>query len=58
MVHTRWIDTAQDDESIAWTRELHEAMTPHAASGVYVNFVPEEVGEERAAYRENYDPFV
>lgn len=33
-------------------------MTPHATGGVYVNFVPENVGEERAAYRENYDRLV
>lgn len=33
-------------------------MTPHATGGVYVNFISEEVGEERAAYRENYDRLV
>ena len=54
-LHTRWEDPAQDEECIAWARELYDAMTPHATGGVYVNFVPEEVGEERAAYRENYD---
>lgn len=35
--------------------DLHEAMAPHAADGVHVNFVSEEVDEERATYRENYD---
>ena len=54
-LHTRWEDPADDDRCIAWARELYEAMTPHATGGVYVNFVPEEVGEERAAYRENYE---
>jgi FAD/FMN-containing dehydrogenase len=54
-LHTRWEDPDRDDECIAWTRELYDAMTPHATGGVYVNFVPEEVGQERAAYRENYD---
>ena len=57
-LHTRWIDPAQDDECIAWTREVHEAMTPHATGGVYVNFISEKVGEEHAAYRENYDRLV
>ncbi|WP_049913550.1 FAD-binding oxidoreductase [Haloferax prahovense] len=57
-LHTRWTDPDRDDECIAWTRELHEAMTPHATGGVYVNFISEEVGEERAAYRENYDRLV
>ncbi len=54
-LHTRWEDPAMDDEYVGWTRDLHAAMTPHATGGVYVNFVPEEVGEERAAYRENYE---
>lgn len=33
-------------------------MTPHATGGVYANFVPEEVGDQQAAYRENYDRLV
>lgn len=57
-LHTRWEDPAQDDECIAWARDLYDAMTPHATGGVYVNFVPENMGEERAAYRENYDRLV
>ncbi|MFC7156728.1 FAD-binding oxidoreductase [Halomarina halobia] len=57
-LHTRWEDPARDEECIAWARELYDAMTPHATGGVYVNFVPEEVGEERAAYRENYDRMI
>ncbi|KAB1188617.1 MULTISPECIES: FAD-binding oxidoreductase [Haloferax] len=57
-LHTRWEDPAQDDECIAWARECYEAMKPHATGGVYVNFIPEDVGEERAAYRENYDRLV
>ncbi|MFC6826969.1 FAD-binding oxidoreductase [Halopelagius fulvigenes] len=54
-LHTRWEGPEQDEECIAWARELHAAMTPHATGGVYANFVPEEVGQERAVYRENYD---
>lgn len=57
-LHTRWEDPAQDRECIAWARDLYDAMTPHATGGVYVNFIPEEVGQERAAYRENYDRLV
>ena len=57
-LHTRWEDPTQDDECIAWARELYEAMTPHATGGIYVNFIPEDVGEEQAAYRENYDRLV
>jgi FAD/FMN-containing dehydrogenase len=54
-LHTRWEDPAQDEQCIQWARDCYDAMTPHATGGVYVNFVPEEVGQERAAYRENYD---
>ncbi len=57
-LHTRWTDPARDDECIGWARSCYDAMTPFATDGVYVNFIPEEVGEERAAYRENYDRLV
>ncbi|SFB91888.1 FAD/FMN-containing dehydrogenase [Halobiforma haloterrestris] len=57
-LHTRWEDPEQDEECIAWARDMHEAMAPHATGGVYANFVPEEVGDQQAAYRENYDRMV
>jgi FAD/FMN-containing dehydrogenase len=57
-LHTRWEDPAQDEKCIAWARDMYEAMTPHATGGVYVNFIPEEGGQERAAYGENYDRLV
>ena len=31
---------------------------PHVTGGVYANFVPEKVGDQQAAYRENYDRLV
>ena len=58
VLHTQWDDPENDEECIAWAREVHEAMTPHATGGVYANFVPEEVGDKEAAYRENYDRLV
>nr|WP_199722675.1 FAD-binding oxidoreductase [Haloplanus aerogenes] len=58
VLHTQWEDAERDEECIAWAREVHEAMTPHATGGVYANFVPEEVGDQQAAYRENYDRLV
>lgn len=57
-LHTQWKDPEQDEECISWARKMHEAMTPHATGGVYANFVPEEVGDQQAAYRENYDRLV
>ncbi|WP_227378055.1 FAD-binding oxidoreductase [Haladaptatus halobius] len=57
-LHTQWEDPEQDGACIAWARDMHEAMTPYATGGVYANFVPEEVGDQQAAYRENYDRLV
>jgi len=57
-LHTQWEDPERDEQCIAWAREMHEAMAPHATGGVYANFVPEEVGDQQAAYRENYDRMV
>jgi FAD/FMN-containing dehydrogenase len=57
-LHTQWEDPEQDEECIAWARDMHEAMAPHATGGVYVNFVPEADGDQQAAYGENYDRLV
>jgi FAD/FMN-containing dehydrogenase len=38
-ISSGWADPAADDEAIAWTRTLHEAMGPHYAGGVYANYV-------------------
>ncbi len=57
-LHTQWENPTQDAECINWARDVHQAMTPHATGGVYANFVPEEVGDHQAAYRENYDRLV
>lgn len=57
-LHTRWEDPAQDEECIKWARDMYHAMKPHATGGVYLNFIPEEVGEERAAFRENFDRLI
>lgn len=46
-----WQDPAENAIHTRWVREFAEAMAPHAASGVYVNFLGDE-GEDRvrAAY--------
>lgn len=51
-----WSDPAQDDETMAWTRELHGAMKPFSTGGVYVNLLGEDEGARaRAAYGSNYE---
>ncbi len=58
-VHGRW-ETAQEDErGIAWAREFFAKAAPHAAGGVYVNFMTEEETDRiGAAYGSNYDRMV
>lgn len=56
-VHTRWNDRSQDDECIAWARDLFNKAAPHATGGVYVNFMPEdEAGRvQTGAYGPNFE---
>jgi hypothetical protein len=53
-----WTDPAQNDEAIAWAREVWDGMERHSNGGVYLNFPG--LGEEqealaRAGYGANYD---
>ena len=43
-----WLDGSATDENIAWTRDLHAAVSPHAMERVYVNFIGDE-GADRIA---------
>lgn len=36
---TGWIEPGDDAENIAWTRSFHSAIAPHAANGVYANYL-------------------
>ena len=40
-IHTRWQNASDDERSIAWARDFHEATRPFS-QGVYVNFLSEE----------------
>ena len=51
-----WIDPADSEKNIKWTRELWEAMQPFVEQTVYVNNLGEEGDERvRAAYGPNYE---
>ena len=57
-VEASWTDPAQNDEAIAWAREVWDAMERYSTGRVYLNFPG--LGEEkdelaRAGYGENYD---
>ncbi|WP_020655724.1 FAD-binding oxidoreductase [Massilia niastensis] len=54
-VHTRWQDPSEDARCLAWAREFFKAAAPHAAGGVYINFLNEdEVDRIAEAYGPNY----
>lgn len=38
-ISSGWEDPGDDDAAISWTRALHERLRPHAASGVYSNYI-------------------
>lgn len=53
-VWTGWHRPTDDEANIAWTREFHDAMTPHGA-GAYVNYLGEdEGGRVEEAYGNNW----
>jgi FAD/FMN-containing dehydrogenase len=52
-IAARWTDPKENHLHIGWARNLHEAMSPFATGGVYVNFLGEEGYDRiRAAYGE------
>jgi FAD/FMN-containing dehydrogenase len=54
----QWLDAGETARHVRWTRELWEALRPHATGGVYVNDIGQECedGAEqvKAAYGANY----
>lgn len=51
-VEAKWDDPADDAVNRAWARDLIVALTPFAAGGGYVNYLPRDASESqiRAAY--------
>jgi FAD/FMN-containing dehydrogenase len=60
VILSSWEDPAASDRNVAWTRELHAAISPHLSSGVYVNDLDRDETEERvrSAYGVNYERLV
>ena len=56
---TQWVDPADSERHIAWTREFAEAMAPYRSGAYLLNFLGEEADEMiRAAFGANYDRLV
>jgi FAD/FMN-containing dehydrogenase len=51
-----WQDRDESPRNIAWTRGLFAAVQPHAAAGVYVNYLDEDdvAGRSVSAFGANY----
>ena len=61
LIPSVWLDPADTDEHIRWTRESYEALQPYLRRGRYVNYLAEDdTGEAaaRAAYGSNFDRLV
>jgi FAD/FMN-containing dehydrogenase len=54
----QWLNPAESERHIRWTRELWQALRPYGTGGVYVNNIGREeddgVDQVRAAYGANY----
>jgi len=54
-----WIDAADTDANIAWTRETHAAFAPHLTERRWLNYLGDDQDNAvRAAYGPNYDRLV
>jgi FAD/FMN-containing dehydrogenase len=54
-----WLDPSEDEENIAWVRSTFDALRPHTADAVYVNYLAvDEPDRIRAAYGPNWDRLV
>ena len=55
-----WLDPAETDANIAWTRATFDAFRPYAANRRWLNYLSDDDGADavRAAYGPNYDRLV
>jgi hypothetical protein len=55
LILSGWVDPADSDVNVAWTRDVWERTQPLSSSGVYVNYLGTEgEGRVRAAYGVNH----
>jgi FAD/FMN-containing dehydrogenase len=56
IILSSWVNPADSDRNIGWTREFFDAIRPHLSHGVYVNDLGDDDGTERVrnAYGANY----
>lgn len=57
VILSSWVDRAESDSNIAWTRELYAAVEPYLGDGFYLNDLDQDDGQDRVrrAFGENYN---
>ncbi|MFL6015587.1 MAG: FAD-binding oxidoreductase [Gaiellaceae bacterium] len=57
LIPSVWMDRADSERNIAWTRDTFAALRPHFASGRWLNYLGDDQADDaiRAAYGQNYD---
>jgi FAD/FMN-containing dehydrogenase len=59
LITGEWLDPAEDEANIEWVRSTFDAMAPHMADAVYVNYLSaDEPDRVRAAYGPNWERLV
>jgi FAD/FMN-containing dehydrogenase len=55
-----WLDPADTDANVAWTRETHAALAEHLSERRWLNYLGDDQGDDavRGAYGPNYDRLV
>jgi FAD/FMN-containing dehydrogenase len=57
LIPSEWMDPAETDANIAWTRETHRAFRPHLRDARWLSYLGDDQGANavRAAYGPNYE---
>ena len=60
LLPSTWMDPADTEANIAWTRDTYEAFRPYLADRRWLNYLgdDEQMDTVRAAYGPNYDRLV
>jgi len=59
IIISEWVDPADTDAGIKWARDTFDALRPHMADSVYVNYLgDDDANRVQAAYGPNYERLV
>ncbi len=60
LIPTTWMDPADTEANVAWTREAYEAFSPHFDDARWLNYLGDDEQNDavRSAYGPNYDRLV